>query len=89
MPERTVALVNRLGLHARAAKAFVEVAARYAAEINVTDGTREADGKSIMSMMMLGAPKGTELTLHAEGEDAEHALEALRTLVEERFGEPD
>lgn len=89
MPERSVTLVNRLGLHARAAKAFVEVAGAYAAEITVTDGNREADGKSIMGMMMLGAPKGTELTLRAKGEDADAAMDALEALVAERFGEPD
>lgn len=82
-------IVNRLGLHARAAAKLVRIAGRFESEITLRRDGQEADAKSIMSVMMLGATTGTELELEASGEDAQQALESLRTLISERFGEDE
>ncbi len=82
-----VTILNRLGLHARPAMAFVDVAVGCKARVTVKRGDQEVDGKSIMQVMMLAATKGTELEISAEGEDAEQAVERLRSLVEGKFGE--
>ena len=82
-------IVNRLGLHARAAAKLVRLAGRFESEITLRRGEQEADAKSIMAVMMLAATEGTELELDAQGEDAERALENLRTLILERFGEDE
>jgi phosphocarrier protein len=87
MKERTIYIRNKLGLHARASARFVSTAARFGATIMLGRGDIEVNGKSIMGIMMLAAAKGTELTLRAEGEDAEAALNALEDLVNDRFGE--
>lgn len=87
MPEREVAIVNRLGLHARAASKFVQTAARFEAEVRVAKDGREVSGKSIMGVMMLAAARGSSIRLWAEGTDAEAALDALQELVRDRFGE--
>lgn len=86
--QRTVELVNRLGLHARAASKFVEEASRFSAEIRVRHNDEEVNGKSILGLLLLAAPCGSRLTISAEGEDAEEALTALTRLVADRFGEP-
>lgn len=85
--ERTVTIVNRLGLHARAAARLVTLAGRFQSEIRVRKGPREVGGKSIMGVMMLAAAQGSTITLIAEGADAESAIDALARLVAERFGE--
>jgi len=85
--ERTVEIVNRLGLHARAAAKLVTLATEFKADVKVRKGTREVSGKSIMGVMMLAAAKGSEITLIAEGVDAEAALTDLAALVANRFGE--
>jgi phosphocarrier protein len=85
--ERELTIVNRLGLHARAAAQFVRVAGSFGCEVRIRHGEREADGKSIMGVMMLGAEKGTTLTIRTDGEDDEEALQALTELVESGFGE--
>lgn len=82
-----VKVVNRLGLHARPAMAFVDLAATFAASVWVVKGDTRVDGKSIMQMMMLAATKGTELEIVAEGADAEAAVAALKKLVEGGFDE--
>jgi len=82
-------VVNRLGLHARAAAKFVSLASRFEADVHLAvDGTR-VNGKSIMGIMMLAAGKGTELELEVEGADEGAAASALAELVETRFGEDD
>jgi len=81
----TVKIVNRLGLHARPAMTFVDVATTFASTIKVSKGDTEVDGKSIMLMMMLAAGEGSELIITAEGDDAEKALAALKALVESGF----
>jgi phosphocarrier protein len=86
---RTVTICNRLGLHARAAARFVQLASRFDSEIRLTRGSREANGKSIMGVMMLAAGKGTDLDLIIEGSDAEAAMTELVAMVENRFGESE
>jgi phosphocarrier protein HPr len=88
MPQRVVPIVNRLGMHARAAAKFVGLASQYKADIFVSRKGREVNGKSIMGVMMLAAAKGTEVEIRAEGApDAQDALDALSSLVAHRFGE--
>ncbi len=82
-----VRIQNKLGLHARPAMSFVDVANRFGAEIRVQKADQIVDGKSIMQMMMLAATQGTELTLQARGSDATAALAALRDLIDRKFDE--
>jgi phosphocarrier protein HPr len=89
MPQRTLYIRNKLGLHARASARFVSTASRFGCDIKLGKGDVEVNGKSIMGIMMLAAAKGTELTLSAEGEDAKKALDALEDLVNGRFGEAE
>ena len=78
---------NVLGLHARAAASFVKVANRFRSDITVTKNSVSVNGKSIMGVLMLAAAKGTEITVRVKGDDASEALEALRELVKNKFGE--
>lgn len=80
-------IVNRLGLHARAAARFVHVANRYRSRITLTRDTRTMDGKSILGILLLAAGEGTVLRLSAEGDDEAAAVDALADLVGSRFGE--
>ncbi|HBC56155.1 MAG TPA: HPr family phosphocarrier protein [Gammaproteobacteria bacterium] len=85
--QRELTIVNRLGLHARAAAKFAALATKFNCEIEVTLADRQANGKSIMSLMMLAAGKGKTIVVHATGEDATEAIQQLQTLVENRFDE--
>jgi phosphocarrier protein len=87
VPEKNVAVCNELGLHARAAAAFVRLSTTFECEIFVACRDSEVDGKSIMGVMMLAAAKGSDLTIRAEGTDAAPAVEKLAELVANRFGE--
>jgi len=89
MLEQTVMIQNRLGLHARASAAFASLAGTFQSDIGLSKGAMKVNGKSIMGMMMLAAAKGTSLTLSADGEDEQEALQALSNLIDQRFGEPD
>ncbi len=82
-------IINKLGLHARAAAKLVSVAGRYTAEIRVRRENRAVNGKSIMGLMMLAAGKGTVITVEAEGADAEAALDAIEALISNRFQEEE
>ena len=82
-------IVNKLGLHARAAAQFVGVAGRFTAAVYVEWGGNRVNGKSIMGVMMLAASQGTRIRIDAEGEDAEEALAALAALVTAGFHEPE
>lgn len=84
---KTVEIVNRLGLHARPAMAFVDLAATFACKVTLTKGGETVDGKSIMEIMMLAATKGTRLELCCEGADANAAAAALAELVARGFEE--
>jgi len=87
VPEQTVSIQNKLGLHARASAKLATEASRFKANITLIKGDIEVNCKSIMGIMMLAACKGTQLKLRAEGDDAEAALVAISTLVNDHFGE--
>ncbi|MCI0919375.1 HPr family phosphocarrier protein [Stutzerimonas stutzeri] len=88
MPSCEVTIINKLGLHARAAAKFVGVANQFPCDIRVGRCPASlVDGKSIMAVMMLAASKGTTLHLHAEGEQDDDALSALIALIENYFEE--
>lgn len=87
MTRAEVAVVNRLGLHARAAARFVHLAARYQSQIRVARDGRAMDGKSIMGILLLAAAWGTTITISADGPDERDAVEALAALVASGFGE--
>ena len=84
-----ITILNKLGLHARAAAKFVNTASAFASGIQVGTQGRTVDGKSIMAVMMLAASKGTELHIEASGSDATEALEALADLINRRFDEAE
>ncbi|MDE3052896.1 MAG: HPr family phosphocarrier protein [Gemmatimonadota bacterium] len=88
MPERTVTIVNQVGLHARPAAQIVKLAAGFKSDITLTRDDLEVNAKSIMGVMMLAAERGARLQLRAEGPDAEAALDALAALIADGFGEP-
>lgn len=87
--KREVTIINKLGLHARAAAKFVTLASGFDAEIRLRRGERAVNGKSIMGVMMLAAACGARLELHASGPEAEQALEHLEDLVRRRFDESE
>lgn len=89
MTSTEITIINKLGLHARAAAKLVSTAATYSCQIKVGYPDRMVDGKSIMAVMMLAASKGTNIHIHAEGQDAEHALAALVDLINRRFDEEE
>ncbi|GMR04938.1 MAG: HPr family phosphocarrier protein [Thermodesulfobacteriota bacterium] len=85
--EKTFLIKNKLGLHARAASMFVQVASGFESDIFIVKNDHEVNGKSIMGILILAAPKGVEITVRAKGSDAEDAVTALGKLIEDRFGE--
>lgn len=85
--EQTFTIINKLGLHARAAAKFVTTASEFSSDITVIRGDRSVNGKSIMGVMMLAAAKGTQITVSAKGDDAEAALNAIEALINDYFGE--
>jgi phosphocarrier protein len=89
MIQRQMTIVNKLGLHARAASKLVNCASSFAAEIWLQRGEREINGKSIMGVLTLAAGKGTILEVRAEGIDEQQALETIQQLIESRFGEDE
>ncbi|MCC7129490.1 MAG: hypothetical protein B6D39_07155 [Anaerolineae bacterium UTCFX2] len=87
MPEMTLTIHHKSGLHARPAAMFVQTANKYQSVIKVKHGEREVNAKSIMGILTLGASQGAVVTVRAEGDDADLALSGLRELVENNFGE--
>lgn len=85
--EKTVRIVNKKGLHARAAAKFVSMASGYSAKVEVTKDGQTVGGCSIMGLLMLAAGKNSSINIRAEGGDAEKALAALAGLAENGFGE--
>lgn len=85
--DRTLPITNKRGLHARAAARFVKVAEQFNANIEVAKNGETVSGTSILGLMMLGAASGTSITVAAAGPEAAAALDALATLVANRFGE--
>ena len=87
MTSRSVTVVNALGLHARAAARFVQLAARFTAQVRVGRDGKVMDGKSIMGILLLAAARGTTITISADGADEQAAVNALADLVATGFGE--
>lgn len=89
MPEASLTIVNPLGLHARAASKFVNLAKTFESDIRLARDGNDADGKSIMSVMLLAAPVGSQVTLTVTGPDEAEAFAALEALIADGFGELD
>lgn len=87
MFKEELTIKNRLGLHARAAARLVQTASRFRAEVLIERDGLEVNGKSIMGLLMLAAPQGSQIRVQAKGEDAESAMAAVRQLIDDKFGE--
>ena len=88
MLEAKVTIINKAGLHARAASKLANICSEFASDIQIGH-EKMVDGKSILSLMMLAAGKGTTLTVQADGFDEEETLKAIADLVNDRFGETE
>jgi len=82
-----IEIINELGMHARAAGAFVKASEKFRSEIKVSKDGMEVNGKSIMGLMMLAAQKGSSIVIIVEGDDEQEAFDALKKLICDRFGE--
>ncbi len=89
MIESRVEIINKMGLHARAASKLASLAARFKSKITVTKNHQSADGKSLMSLMLLAAGKGTFLTIQCQGEDEAATDAAITALIANRFDEAE
>ena len=89
MIHKELHIINRLGLHARAAAKFVNTAHRFASSVQVERNGQRVNGKSIMGVMMLAASMGSQIVLLVDGEDEAEAVDALEQLVADRFGEEE
>ena len=89
MLQQTTTIVNKLGLHARAAAKFVTQASLYDSEINLRRNNQDVNGKSIMGVMMLAAAKGSEIEIIIDGSDEKQAMQSLLELIANRFGEAE
>jgi phosphocarrier protein len=87
MQQREVEIVNKLGLHARAAAKLTQLAAKYQCEVSLARNGRKINAKSIMGVMMLAAGKGSRVVLETEGPDETEAIEAIVALIGDCFGE--
>jgi len=87
MPSLDAAIVNRLGLHARAAAKLTHIASGFQSEIWLSRSGRRVNAKSIMGVMMLAAECGASIQLRADGDDAEQAIDAIAALIANKFGE--
>ena len=84
---KEVEIINKLGMHARAAAKFVQLASSFNSEIDLERENKRVSGKSIMGVMMLAASKGTCIVIHADGNDAKTSIKQLEDLIKDRFGE--
>ena len=89
MIKTPVIIINKLGLHARAAAKLVTLASHFSSEIFLQHKENKVNAKSIMGVMMLAAGKGTQLTLQADGDDEAQAIQELQDLIAQRFGEDE
>lgn len=89
MQRKQITIVNKLGLHARAAAKLVQTASAFASDITVQHNNKQVSAKSIMGIMMLAASKGTTIEIVANGNDEKEAMYALESLIVDRFGEPE
>ncbi len=87
MLNETITIINKLGLHARAAALFANTAGRYSSQIKVGLNGKMVDAKSVMSLMLLAANQGTDIALEIEGRDQEEAMDAIVSLISNRFNE--
>jgi len=87
MQNRNFKIVNRLGLHARAAAKLVQTANKFNSEVNLIKGDIEVNGKSIMGILLLAAPQGTDIAVVVEGDDEQQAIDDIAELIEAGFGE--
>lgn len=87
MITKTITIINKLGLHARAAAKFVATSSKFTSELTVIKNNQQINGKSIMGVMMLAASKGTALELKAEGEDEQALIDAIEQLILNKFDE--
>jgi len=87
MPEREVKIVNKLGIHARPAAEIVKTAGKFRSSITIVRDDLEVNAKSIMGVMMLAAEFGATVVIRALGDDAESAIDALATVIANKFGE--
>lgn len=89
MVSKEITIVNKLGLHARAAAKFVSLASSFDCDIKVAKDGKTVNGKSIMGVMMLAASQNSQIIVSAEGEDEKLALEKIQHLIADRFGEEE
>ncbi len=89
MAEASLEIINKLGLHARAAAKLASLCVRFRCKITVTKNNQKADGKSIMSLMLLAASQGTVLRIQCAGDDEQAALQAITALFSQRFDEAE
>ncbi len=89
MIKHSVIIINKLGLHARAAAKFVSLAAKFNCDVSLARSNRSVNGKSIMAVMLLAASKETELTITCDGENEQAAMDALIALINNRFDEAE
>lgn len=89
MIKKQIEIINKLGLHARAAAKFVTCANNFASAVHISHGQQEVNGKSIMGVMMLAAAQGTTITVKTNGKDENEALAALEELINNRFDEQE
>ena len=89
MQQKELLIINKLGLHARAAAKLISVTTRFSSDITLEKDGRAVDGKSIMSVMLLAASKGTRLSIKTDGSDETAALNAIETLINNRFDEEE
>ena len=87
--KQEIEIINKLGLHARASTKLTQTASQFSSEIWIERNGRRVNAKSIMGVMMLAASKGSLVTLEAQGQDADAAIQALVNLIQDRFGEAE
>ena len=86
---KNIEIINKLGLHARAAAQFVQLASNFSSHIEIEKDDRRVNGKSIMGVMMLAASKGSTITLYTDGEDEQASMDQLEALINSRFNEAE
>lgn len=84
---RNIEIINKLGLHARAAAQLVQLASNFTSHIEIEKDNRRVNGKSIMGVMMLAAGKGSEITIYTDGDDEEESMNKIEELINNRFNE--
>ncbi len=89
MIEKQLTLINKLGLHARAANKLLDTTSQFSCDIKIQYNEKTVDAKSIMSLLLLAAPVGSELIFHIEGDDEQNAIIAIENLIARRFDEAE